>query len=66
MVKKYDKELIKKGIIKFDTKLHTFDTEKSHATLSPPMPALKELGINNKGVELTVTIQKKDVNGDRD
>lgn len=61
MVKKYDEELLEReGIIKFETEFHTYREAKSTATLTPPMPALKKLGLTKKEDVMIVTIQKKD------
>lgn len=59
MVKEYNKDLIEKGILKFDTSLHVLNSEKGFATLIPPFPALKKLGVTKKEDILTVTITKK-------
>lgn len=59
MVKQYNKELIKEGILEFESSLHMFNEKKSWATLMPPFPALKELGVLDNKTEMIITIKKK-------
>ncbi len=60
MVKEYNKELLKStGVLEFETKLHTLNEKKSYATIMPPFPALKEMDIKDKTVEMIITIKKK-------
>lgn len=59
MAKEYNRELIKKGILEFPTEFHTFKEDKSMATIIPPFPGLKELGLTNKKCKMIVSIRKE-------
>lgn len=61
MVKDYNKELLEQGILEFETDFHSFREDKSSATITPPFPMLKKLGINNKETKMVVRITKKEV-----
>jgi len=56
MVKEYDKELLKTGVLKFESKLLCFNEKISMATISLPFPTIKMLNIN-KDTEMCITIK---------